>query len=155
MDTPEQYIERLHEFQAKLTATLPKFVAQRAMDTKALIVHRIQEQGNNADEEQLGNYTSDAYMKKREKKGRQTSYVDVTFTRGGAGMFGSTGIVSETNTNGVVNVVVAGIDSFTQDKLEWNSDRYGDLLEASKKEGELLFESFETFLSDLIQEVGL
>lgn len=155
MDTAEEYIERLHEFQAKLTATLPKFVAQRAMDTTALILHRIQEQGNNSNDVQLGNYISEPYKKKREKKGRQTAYVDLTMTRGGAGMFGSTGIVSEINNGGVVNVVVAGRDSFTQDKLDWNSDRYGDVLEVSKKEEALLFESFEVFLSELVQETGL
>jgi len=155
METAEEYIERLHEFQSKLSATLPKFVAGAAMDTTALIVHRIQEQGNNYKDVQLGNYTSEPYKKKRESKGRQTDYVDLTMTRGGAGMFGSTGIVSETFDGKVVNVTVAGRDEFTANKLEWNSDRYGDVLEVSKKEEGLLFESFEVFLSDLIQEVGL
>lgn len=155
MDSAEQYIERLHEFQAKLTATLPEFVAQRAMDATALIVHRIQEQGNNSNDAQLGNYISGPYKKKREKKGRQTAYVDLTMTRGGAGMFGSTGIVAQSFDGNVVKVSVGGKDEFTDNKLEWNSDRYGDVLEVSKKEEGLLFESFEVFLSDLIQETGL
>lgn len=155
MDTAEEYIERLREFQTKLSATLPKFVAQSAMDTTALIVHRIQEQGNNSEDVQLGNYISEPYKKKREKRGRQTAYVDLTMTRGGAGMFGSTGIVSESFDGAVVNVKMAGRDDFTQDKLDWNSERYGDLLETSKKEEAILFESFEVFLSDLVDETGL
>ncbi len=155
MDSPEQYIERLHEFQQKLEARLPKFTAQQAMNATAQIVHRIQEQGTNADGAVLGVYTSEPYKNKRSKRGRQTEYVDLTFTRGGAGMFGSTGIVSETNANGVVNVVVAGRDSFTQDKLEWNSERYGDVLELSKREEEILFQGFEDLLTELIIETGL
>lgn len=153
--TPEQAIERLADFRTKLEATLPKFVAQQAMNTTGLIVHRIQEQGNNSSDVQLGNYISEPYKKKREKRGRQTDYVDLTFTRGGAGMFGSTGIVQESFADGIVNVKVAGRDSFTQDKLDWNSDRYGDVLGVSKKEEELLHESFEVYLSDLFHETGL
>ena len=155
MDTAEDYIERIHQFQNKLTATLPRFVAQQAMDTKALIVHRIQEQGNNSEEVQLGNYAAGQYKKKREKAGRQTDYVDVTFTRGGAGMFGSTGIVSESFDGNIARAVVGGVDEFTANKLEWNSERYGDLLKPSKKEEELLFESFHVYLHDLIEETGL
>jgi hypothetical protein len=155
MDSPEEYIARLEKFRARLQSELPPFVATTAMNAKALIQSRIQERGLNSDEEVLGIYTSEPYKKKREKKGRQTEYVDVTFTRGGAGMLGSTGIVSETFVNGVVTVKVAGKDDFTQNKLDWNSDRYGDLLETTKKEDELLLSTYEDFLQELIDETNL
>ena len=151
----EEYIQRLRNFQKKLTATLPEFVARQAMDTKALIQDRIQEAGNNSNDVQLGNYTSEPYKKKREKRGRQTAYVDLTMTRGGAGMFGSTGIVSGTFESGIVSVSVGGRDVFTQSKLEWNSERYGDVLAVSKKEESLLIESFDNYLEELVQETGL
>lgn len=155
MDSPEEYIARLEKFRARLQSELPPFVATTAMNAKALIQSRIQERGLNSDEEVLGIYTSEPYKKKREKKGRQTEYVDVTFTRGGAGMLGSTGIVSETFVNGIVTVKVAGKDDFTQNKLDWNSDRYGDLLETTKKEDELLLSTYEDFLQELIDETNL
>lgn len=155
MDSPEEYIARLEKFRARLQSELPPFVATTAMNAKALIQSRIQERGLNSDEEVLGIYTSEPYKKKREKKGRQTEYVDVTFTRGGAGMLGSTGIVSETFVNGIVTVKVAGKDEFTQNKLDWNSDRYGDILETTKKEDALLLSTFEDFLQQLIDETNL
>lgn len=155
MDSPEEYIARLEKFRARLQSELPPFVSTTAMNAKALIQSRIQERGLNSDEEVLGIYTSEPYKKKREKKGRQTEYVDVTFTRGGAGMLGSTGIVSETFVNGIVTVKVAGKDDFTQNKLDWNSDRYGDLLETTKKEDELLLSTYEDFLQELIDETNL
>lgn len=155
MDSPEEYIARLEKFRARLQSELPPFVATTAMNAKALIQSRIQERGLNSDEEVLGIYTSEPYKKKREKKGRQTEYVDVTFTRGGAGMLGSTGIVSETFVNGIVTVKVAGKDDFTQNKLDWNSDRYGDILETTKKEDALLLSTFEDFLQQLIDETNL
>lgn len=155
MDSPEEYIARLEKLRARLQSELPPFVATTAMNAKALIQSRIQERGLNSDEEVLGIYTSEPYKKKREKKGRQTEYVDVTFTRGGAGMLGSTGIVSETFVNGIVTVKVAGKDDFTQNKLDWNSDRYGDLLETTKKEDELLLSTYEDFLQELIDETNL
>jgi hypothetical protein len=151
----EEAIEKFENFQNSLTATLPAFVAQSAMDAKALIQDRIQEAGNNSYDIQLGNYTSEPYIKKRKKGGRQTAYVDLTMTRGGAGMFGSTGIVLEEANVGVVHVKVAGKDSFTQNKLDWNSERYGDVLEVSKKEEALIFESFGVYLDGLIQDSGL
>lgn len=155
MDSPEEYIARLEKFRARLQSELPPFVATTAMNAKALIQSRIQERGLNSDEEVLGIYTSEPYKKKREKKGRQTEYVDVTFTRGGAGMLGSTGIVSETFVNGIVTVKVAGKDEFTQNKLDWNSDRYGDILETTKKEDALLLSTYEDFLQELIDETNL
>lgn len=153
--SPEEFIERLEKFNTSLEVQLPKQTATQATNLAALIVHRVQEQGLNAREEQLGVYTSPQYKKKREKAGRQTEYVDLTYTRGGAGMFGSTGIVSESNDNGLVTVVVAGRDQFTQDKLDWNSARYGDVLAPTIGEENLVIQSFETFLSNLKTAAGL
>ena len=155
MDTPETYIEKLKQFEAKLMASLRSFTAQRAMDAKALIQDRIQERGLNAEEVQLGNYTSEPYKKKRQKGGRQTAYVDLTITRGGAGMFGSTGIIEERTEADSATTVVGGKDEFTANKLEWNSDRYGDVLEVSKKEEQLIVDSFNGLLEELIAETGL
>lgn len=155
METPEKYIQRLKNFNAKLAVGLPPFMARQAMDAKALVQSRVQEKGLNAEEASLGIYTSEPYKKQRQKKGRQVAHVDLTMTRGGAGMFGSTGLVEQSFENGIARVVVAGKDEFTQDKLEWNSERYGDVLAVSAAEEKLLDESFTEFLQELIDETAL
>lgn len=155
MDTPEEFIEKIHKFQNRLQAELPKFVNKQAMNATGLIINRIQERGLNADETQLGIYTSTPYKNKRKKAGRQTDYVDETFTRGGAGMLGSTGIVQESYSEGVAMVKVAGRDEFTQNKLDWNGERYGDILNVTKAEDQLMLDNFEEFINDLIIEAGI
>lgn len=150
MDTPEEYLQKLERFTTLLIAELPKFTARQAMNATGLIVNRIQERGLNADEATLGIYTSEPYKKKRKAKGRQTEFVDLTFTRGGAGMFGSTGIVEEVNDVGISRVKVAGRDGFTQNKLDWNSDRYGDVLDLTTGEVQLITTNYEDFLDELI-----
>ncbi len=155
MDTPDTYIKKLKKLRTSIEQGLPALMAQQAMDAKALVQSRIQEKGLNSEEEQLGIYTSEAYKKQRQKRGRQVAYVDLTNTRGGAGMFGSTGLVEQSFENGIAKVVVAGRDAFTQNKLEWNSDRYGDVLQLTAGEKELIAESVGEFLNDLIEEIGL
>lgn len=152
---PEEYIARLQKFQSLLVADLPRFTAEKAMDANALVQNRIINRGLNADEVQLGFYTSEPYKKKREKHGRQTEFVDLTFTRGGAGMFGSTSLIFSEYQNGIARAVVGGKDEFTQKKLQWNSDRYGDVLAMSAKEIELIDASYEEWLGGLIKEAGL
>ncbi len=155
MDTPEEYLQKFERFTTLLIAELPKFTAQQAMNATGLIVNRIQERGLIAEEATLGIYTSEPYKKKRKDKGRQTEYVDLTFTRGGAGMFGSTGIVEEVNDVGISRVKVAGRDGFTQNKLDWNSDRYGDVLDLTTGEVQLITTNFENFLDELITTTEL
>src|SRR5688500_11445133 len=113
----EEYITRLERFKQLLIQHLPEFVAQHSLDAFALIHKRILERGMIGEEELLQIYSSDSYIKKRKKAGRQTDHVDLTFTRGGPGMFGSTGLVLNEMSDGVATAVVAGRDSFTQDKL--------------------------------------
>lgn len=154
--TPDEAIEKMQQFRTKLIASLPDFSTRAAMDATGLIVHRIQEEGDNAEGSQLGNYTEGPYKKKRQKRGRQVEYVDLTMTRGGAGMFGSTGIVTQVVEPGIVRTKVAGRDEFTQKKLDWNAERYDtDLLKVNDKENQLIFESFQQHVDDLITEVGL
>lgn len=151
----EEYIERVKKFKALLMARLPQFVAEQAMSTKSLLQLRVQERGEIGVNETVNAYTSEPYKKKREKRGRQTAFVDLTFTRGGAGMFGSTGLVLEEEANGIVKVSVGGRDEFTQNKLDWNSERYGDVLAPSKEEEAAIVERFDKWVFDLAVETGI
>jgi hypothetical protein len=150
--TPDEYINNMEAFQAELEGTFLNFCISQGMNAKALIQHRIQESGNNADDEQLGIYTSESYAKKREKRGRQIFYVDLTFTRGGAGMFGSTGVIQQSFANGIARVSVGGRDEFTAEKLGYNSERYGDILRLNKKEEDLIDTEFSNYIEDLAKK---
>lgn len=162
-------------------------MTELAMDAKALIQHRIQEQGLNAEGQAFSSYSKTklplyffdgkgnkkaqkaltkaqklenaeglSYEEWRRLNGRQTSHKDFTFTRGGAGMFGSTGVVSEVSSDGRIRVTVGGKDLFTQQKLDWNSEDEGtDLLDLTKKERALLAEKLNHFFQSLIQKHGL
>lgn len=158
--TIAEYIERLKAFRGKVIARTPEFAARQVMDANALLQTRIINRGENSEGSTLGHYTNEDYINKRAKRGRQTLYVDLTFTRGGAGMFGSTGLIYQSTpddlqANGTFKAVVGGRDEFTQKKLSWNSDRYGNVLALNKAETKLITDSFDTFLLELAKESGL
>ncbi len=151
----EEYIERLGEFRRLIIQRLPEFTAGKAMDVFAMIRLRIIERGLIGEDEIKNIYTSEPYKKKRRDQGRQTEYVDLTFTRGGAGMLGSTGLVLQEMNDGIAKASVAGRDEFTQDKLDWNSDRYGDVLGINEKENEYVIEQFDKWVLELATEAGI
>lgn len=151
----EEYILRMEKFKTLLIQRLPEFTATQALNAYALIHLRIVQSGLIGEEEILQIYTSEQYKKKRRKAGRQTEHVDLTFTRGGAGMFGSTGLVKQEMKGAVAIAVVAGRDGFTQDKLDWNSERYGDVLAPSLEETTLIFEKFDEWVFGIAEETGV
>lgn len=151
----EEYIQRLEKFKTLLIQRLPEFTASQSLNAFAMIRLRIVESGLIGEEELLQIYTSEPYKKKRKKAGRQTDHVDLTFSRGGAGMFGSTGLVLNEMKNGVATASIAGRDEFTQDKLNWNSERYGDVLGASKEEIDFIVEQFDKWILSNAVEAGI
>lgn len=154
--SPEEYVARLSSFKAALERELPEFTAIQALDANALVQNRIINRGLNEEDVQLGMYTEGQYKKKREKRGRQTEYVDLTFTRGGAGMFGSTGLIFQEYQLGIARAVVGGKDEFTQNKLQWNSERYKtDVLGLTDDEVKLLDQNYTEWVESKIKEAGL
>ena len=151
----EEYILRLENFKRTLIQRLPEFVASQALNAFGMISHRIVESGLIGEEEVLQLYKSEPYKKKRKKAGRQTEHVDLTYTRGGAGMLGSTGLVLQEMNEGVALARVAGRDSFTQDKLDWNSDRYGDILAPSTEEAQFILDQFDEWVFKIAEETGI
>lgn len=65
--------------QLKVIAASDKIQRQAAFDAQSLVLSRVQQQGRNASGQQMGRYSS-AYAKVRSKKGRQSSYKDLTFS---------------------------------------------------------------------------
>lgn len=160
--TPDEAIAKLEHFEGLVKQTILPFTVKMGFNAKALIQRRIQEESVMDDgsplayvsEEMEGAYST-GYARKRKARGRQIERVDLTMTRGGAGMFGSTGIVMEEFDGETAKVKVGGKDAFTDDKLTWNTERYGTILKLSKDEENIIEEAYDNYVNELAQEAGL
>lgn len=85
--------------------------------------------------------------------GRPVDHVNFSLTND---MWNSIGIVEETITDTEARVVVKGRDTFTNQKLEWNTKLKGDILKMSKDEEKSLVENYgirmEQKLSSLMKD---
>ena len=122
-----------------------------AVQAKSLIQERIQELGLNAQEAELGSY-SPAYAKKRAKKGFQTNHIDLTYT---GQMWRGTRVTDSSPSGNRYEVSVAGGNPDAQAKLNYVSDRYGDVLQTSSSEEKKLSQFIDDRLNELIKEAGL
>lgn len=160
--TPDEAISKLEHFQGLINETILPFTVKMGFNAKASIQRRIQEQSINDEggpiayvsEDMEGAYST-GYAKKRKAKGRQIERVDLTMTRGGAGMFGSTGIVMEDFDGQTARVKVGGKDRFTDDKLTWNTERYGTILKLSKEEEAIIEEAYDNYINETAKQAGL
>lgn len=159
----EEYIVRWNNFREDVARELPKFLATQAGDLFALIRLRIVDTGLDAgnvpmvysgDGEIDGAY-SKAYARKRQRAGRQIDHVDLEFTRGGAGMWGSTGIVEQKADDNEVTISIGGRDEFSQNKIDWNSERYGDIMRPTNKEEETVLTATDEWLLSLAIKNGV
>ena len=72
-----------------------------------------------------------SYLEWRSANNLQVQHVDLTFT---GRMWANTQLIDQQISNTAVRVIVGGRSPETQDKLQWNSDRYGDVLRLSAGE---------------------
>lgn len=139
--------EKIEEFK-QLRAALPEFIENMSLllPAEALrdVRSRQQERGQNAQGNDHKPYTP-AYLKQKQKAGKYTGKVDLTYS---TRMWNNTGVVGrETNTDGF-RVEIAGRSEETQVKLDANSERYGDVLEMSSDEIDNLATRFDEELAD-------
>lgn len=134
----------------KVIDTLPDIMSDVmltiANDAKALIQRRVQQKGLNAS----GNHTpkySDSYAKRRQKKGRQINFMDLTDT---GEMWRSIGVTNNRKEPNRTIVTVAGRDEFTQNKVDWNSTKQFEVLKLTKEEEAVLDEIFNELIGDMI-----
>lgn len=118
------------------------------LDGKALIQQRVQEKGLDSNGNSTGSY-SDPYAKRRSKKGRQTKYVDLTDT---GEMWRSTGFKEKRQDSRETVITIAGRDQFTQDKINWNSDKKFEVLKLSKEEEQIVSDNFDVLMTNTIIE---
>lgn len=116
---------------SEVTDTLQRIIDDRifrtaCFDSIALISLRIQNKGLRTNESPIGIYSA-GYAKQRAKKGRQTSYIDLTLT--------GDMIDSLTFDKATYNEYVVGFGTkSSSDKADWNEERYGSLFALGQSE---------------------
>lgn len=142
----------------------PELIQTLALDTKAVIQDRIQKTGTDASGAKLPGYSTTelpsfflnakkkktkTYINLRKEKGLQTNYVDLTFT---GEMWRNTQIVESGNKGEKYVVTIGGGSDSSQNKIDWNSDRYGDILSLSKQEEENISKTYNDEIQKIIDE---
>lgn len=96
-----------------------------------------------------------SYKDFRSANNLQTGFVDLNFS---GQMWRDIGVVRQTNENGIITTVVGAKNTrdrdgkTTDDIMEFNGERFGDFLEVSEEEEQLLAQTYDTKLQELIDE---
>jgi hypothetical protein len=136
----------------KIASGIPDINQIIAKDAIALIKNRLQEKGQTAENSSFPAYSS-GYKKTKAKKNGEESVKYRNFTLTGD-MLRQLNIVSTGTENGQYTVTIGGKAAFAQDKIDWNSEQVGDILEASKEEQESFAETMDDELQKIIDETG-
>lgn len=129
---------------------IPNIVQTIALDAKALVRNRVQEKGLNAEEQELAGYSPE-YQKRKKKAGKDVGFTNLTFT---GDMWRKVDVVSAQQQGSKYEVLVGGKDQLSENKLEWNSARYGDVLDVSTKEEELMTQTYDEEIQKIIDQNG-
>jgi hypothetical protein len=114
-----------------------------SFDTVALVSNRIQQRGEKTDGSQIQNGYSSKYSKKRQSKGRQTDFVDLTFTGDMMADFLPVQIGSDWG--------VGFVGKKSGDIAEYNERRFGVIFSVSDNERNLLSKSYEDIVKNIIK----
>lgn len=153
---PENFKKAMDELWGDIADGIPNVVQTIALDAKQKIQSRIQEKGLSFEEVSFPGYT-DKYAKRREKKGRQVGFVDMTVT---GGMFRRMQIIETGQKGDEYVVTVGGADQDTQDKIDGNSfgngkwPGRGDIMAVSENEEAELTENWDNAIQEIIDNSG-
>lgn len=89
------------------------------------------------------------YKSWREANGLQTTFIDLSYTNR---MWQDIGIIATFKTGDSYTVTVGGKDQETKDKLDWNTQRFGDFLALDAKEEEIIKEMNEKGFNEIIEK---
>ena len=165
----------------KMAEEIPGVMQIVAKDAQALIRGRIQEQGEDFQNNKLPPYSTTEVpaffyyrkatnqagrniIKQRQKEKRGLSYRDFKAANNGAASVENTNltftgdmwrnfqIIKEGDVGGNYVVSIGGKSKGSDNKIGWNSERYGDILRLTKEEEELLDQTFDDELQRIIDE---
>lgn len=128
----------------------PRLTQEAALTAKAILVKRIREEGKNAEEISFPAY-SEAYRKKKEAAGKYTGKTNLSYTNR---MLNNLQI---TETGRDQLGYFADISAKNEDdkaKLEFNEERYHNILGLSAKEQNLLAKDYDDGIQEVINKSG-
>lgn len=136
----------------KISQVNPEKIAREAaLDAVALISDRVQQRGEKVNGEKIttpARQTTGAYSKyygiKRQKAGRQTDYIDLTFSDDMMADFITSPV------DGGAEVGFKGQSS--SDKSEWNEARFGELFSLSDKETDQIGEIVNNRINGILNK---
>lgn len=137
---------------AKVASAIPDINQIIAKDAIAVIKNRLQEQGLTSENASFPAYSA-AYKKSKAKLNGEESVKKRNFTLTGD-MLRQLNIVSTGIESGKYTVTIGGKSDFAQEKIDYNSEQVGDILEASKEEEEGFAETLNDELQKIIDQNG-
>ena len=140
-DNGRSTIIKIDNALAKLPEALVKEALTLASDINATIADRVQNDGLNADGGTVGDYAASTRKQKVEKGQTSSPYPLINFTDTGL-MFANIKPTVERKGTKVV-ITLKASNKAEIDKLRWNTDRFGEILEASKDEQDQLKKDIE------------
>ena len=140
-DNGRSTIRKIDNALAKLPEALVKEALTLASDINATIADRVQNDGLNADGGTFGDYADSTRKQKVEKGQTSSPYPLINFTDTGL-MFANIKPTVERKGTKVV-ITLKASNKAEIDKLRWNTDRFGEILEASKDEQDQLKKDIE------------
>lgn len=122
-----------------------KILRTAAFNGMALVSNRIQQKGELTAGGKIGggNY-SPGYEKFRQKKGRQTSLIDLT-------MQGDMMMAFTVVKNGKVGFSLGFSNDREYEKMKWNEDRFGVFIQLSKAEADLCFKDILNDIDNVLR----
>lgn len=150
--TPEEFSNRISRAVMKVQKNLPDIIDDNANNHKALIRDRFTQRGLNVDdsgEETTFPAYSEGYEKKREKKGLNVAPNRLVFT---GGMFRGLDIVNRQISEGKYTAVLGGKDADSRDKLEFNNERYHNILKPSNEEVKIMQDAYVDSVMKIIND---
>lgn len=147
-----EFTPAVNELFEAIASELPDITQIVAKDAIALIKNRLQEKGQTSENSSFPAYSS-GYKKSKAKKNGEESVSFRNFTLTGD-MLRQLNIVSTNDEGGRYVVTIGGKSDFAQNKIDYNSEQVGDILEASKEEEEHFAQVLDEELQKIIDKQG-
>jgi hypothetical protein len=139
----------------KTLADLPEILDQKVLDAKAIIRNRFTQKGlmagESGDEVSFPAY-SDGYEKYKKRRYNPSTPNKLLLT---GDMWRKINIIDRIKSDKNYTVVLGGSDAFSQDKIDWNSERYTDIFKVTKNEQQIITDvTSEEIINRFIEHIG-
>jgi len=123
-------------------------MVQVASNAIVLIKQRVQEKGLNPEGAKYPEY-SKGYLTYKKKEGKYRGFVDFSFTND---MWSRIKLISPKDELDKGIAVIKATTSFEQNKLNWNTEKKGDILALNEKEKQSLVKSYEQGILNMFRK---